>query len=226
MVNRSKYFVENETTSVIREIDKRIAVAETIRQLSNDQSIDELHTLHPLVLYSGWLFGAQYDSIMFAQNPALTAAVKGLFKDEAYDANETENRRCRPDMICLKQYSLRAVCTERIDTAVGGIMKPDQILIVEMKRGWDKISDDELSRMEYYVRQMRKSTALHSSATIDAYLVGAELGDVDVEKATTGCHIHATTYSQLVDTASSKLFALRQRIKESTKAKNDFGARY
>ena len=40
-------------------------------------------------------------------------------------------------------------------------------------------------------RQIRKSAVLHSSATIDAYVVGAKLGDIDPEKETTSGRIHA-----------------------------------
>ena len=125
-----------------------------------------------------------------------------------------ENPKRRPDIICLKQYSLKAVCTDRIDPMAGEIVKPDQILIVEVKRGGFEITDEEVSQVEYYVRQIRKSAVLHSSATIDAYVVGAQLGDIDVEKETSSGRIHAITYGQLVDTASSKLFRLRQRLEE------------
>lgn len=64
---------------------------------------DELHTLHPLVLNSKWLFGAQYDSPMFVSNSALTTVVKSLFKDEDYDLSEIDNPRKRPDIVALKK---------------------------------------------------------------------------------------------------------------------------
>lgn len=204
----------DDIASVIGEIDKRIVVIEAIQRLYNDKATDELHTLHPLVLNSKWLFGAQYDSPMFVSNSTLTTVVKNLFKDEDYDLDVIENPKRRPDIICLKRYSLKAVCTDRIDTIAGEIMKPDQILIVEVKRGGFEITDEEVSQVEYYVRQIRKSAVLHSSATIDAYVVGAQLGDIDVEKETSSGRIHAITYGQLVDTASSKLFRLRQRLQE------------
>lgn len=175
---------------------------------------EELHTLHPLVLNSRWLFGAQYDSPMFVSNSALTTVVKSLFKDTDYDLDVIENPRRRPDIICLKQYSLKAVCTDRIDTAAGEIMKPDQILIVEVKRGGFEITSEEVAQVEHYVRQIRKSAILHSSATIDAYVVGAKLGDIDTEKKTNSGRIHAVTYGHLVVTASQKLFNLRQRLQE------------
>jgi hypothetical protein len=204
----------DDIATVIGEIDKRIVVIEAIQRIYNDKATEELHTLHPLVLNSRWLFGAQYDSPMFVSNSTLTTVVKSLFKDEDYDVDMIENPRRRPDIICLKQYSLKAVCTDRIDTTAGEIMKPDQILIVEVKRGGFEITDEEVAQVEHYVRQIRKSAVLHSAATIDAYVVGAKLGDIDPEKKTTSGAIHAITYGQLVDTASSKLFRLRERLKE------------
>lgn len=204
----------DDIATVIGEIDKRIIVVEAIQRIYNDKTTEELHTLHPLVLDSRWLFGAQYDSPMFVSNSALTTVVKGLFKDEDYDLDMIENPRRRPDIICLKKYSLNAVCTDRVDITAGEIMKPDQILIVEVKRGGFEITSEEVAQVEYYVRQIRKSAVLHSSATIDAYIVGAKLGDIDPEKETTSGRIHAVTYGHLVETATGKLFRLRQRLQE------------
>lgn len=204
----------DDIATVIGEIDKRIVVIEAIQRVFNDNTTEELHTLHPLVLNSRWLFGPQYDSPMFVSNSTLTTVVKTLFKDEDYDLGGLNNPRRRPDIVCLKQYSLKAVCTERIDTVGGEIMKPDQILIIEVKRGGFEITDQEVGQVEYYVRQIKKSAVLHSAATIDAYVVGAKLGDIDVEKTTSSGRIHAITYGQLVDTASTKLFRLRDRLQD------------
>ena len=204
----------DDIATVIGEIDKRIVVIEAIQRIYNDKTTEELHTLHPLILNSRWLFGAQFDSPMFVSNSALTTVVKGLFKDEDYDLDAIDNSKRRPDIICLKEYSLKAVCTDRIDTTAGEIMKPDQILIIEVKRGGFEITDKEVNQVEYYVRQIRKSAVLHSSATIDAYVVGARLGDIDTEKGTSSGRIHAVTYGQLVDTASGKLFRLRDQLRE------------
>lgn len=204
----------DDIATVIGEIDKRIVIIEAIQHMYNDKTTEELHTLHPLILNSRWLFGAQFDSPMFVSNSALTTVVKSLFKDDDYDLDAIDNPKRRPDIICLKQYSLKAVCTDRIDTTAGEIMKPDQILIIEVKRGGFEITDSEVNQVEYYVRQIRKSAVLHSSATIDGYVVGAKLGDIDAEKNTSSGRIHAVTYGQLVDTASGKLFRLRDRLKE------------
>lgn len=204
----------DDIATVMGEIDKRLVVIEAIQRICDDKATDELHTLHPLVLNSRWLFGAQYDSPMFTSNVALTTVVTNLFKDEDYDLNVIENPKRRPDIVCLKKYSLKAVCTDRIDPNAGEIMKPDQILIIEVKRGGFEITDEEVAQVEYYVRQIRKSAVLHSSATIDAYVVGAKLGDIDSEKVTNSGRIHAVTYGHLVDTATNKLFKLRERLQE------------
>ena len=101
-----------------------------------------------------------------------------------------------------------------LDTDAGEIMKPDQILLIEVKRGGFEITDAEVSQTEYYVRQIRKSAVLHSSATIDAYVVGEKLGDIDPQKVTSSGRIYAVTYGHLVETASAKLFRLRERLQE------------
>ncbi|MBR4626100.1 MAG: ATP-binding protein [Ruminococcus sp.] len=204
----------DDIATIISEIDKRILVIEAMQRIYNDKNTEELHTLHPLVLNSRWLFGAQFDSPMFVSNSALSTVVSSLFTDSDYDMEEINNPKRRPDIVCLKNYSLKAVCTERIDHNSGEIMKPDQILIVEVKRGGFEITDKEVNQIEYYVRQIRKSSVLHSSATIDAFVVGAKLGDIDPEKETSSGRIHAVTYGHLVDTASGKLFRLRERLQE------------
>lgn len=204
----------DDIATVIGEIDKRVVVVEAIQRLYNDRATEELHTLHPLVLNSRWLFGPQYDSPMFVSNSALTTVINSLFNKEDIDIDSIDNPKRRPDIVCLKDFSLKAVCTDRIDLTAGEIMKPDQVLIVEVKRGGFEITDKEINQIEYYVRQIRKSAILHSSATIDAYIVGAKLGDIDQEKETTSGRIHAVTYGQLVDTANSKLFRLRETLQE------------
>lgn len=141
----------DDVLAVHNEIDKRIIVVEAIKRIYKDTKTDELHTLHPLVLNARWLFGHEYDSPMFTSNSALSTVVKQLFKDNDYDLSELENPRRRPDIVCLKQYSLKAVCTDRPDQSAGGVMKPDQILIIELKRGGFEINSDEVGQAAYYV---------------------------------------------------------------------------
>lgn len=203
----------NDIAAVLNEIDKRIVVIEAIERLCDDVTVDELHTIHPLVLNARWLFGAQFDSPMFASNKTLSTVLSDLFTPDEYDKAELDNPRRRPDIVCLNQYSLKAVCTERIDNE-SGMMKPDQILIIEVKRGGFEIEDKEVSQVEYYVRQIKKSLVLHKSAEITAFIVGNKLGDVDSEKKTPSGAIYAVTFAHLVDTAKLKLFKLKDSLKE------------
>ncbi len=45
---------------------------------------------------------------------------------------------------------MRVICTDRVDNETGGIMKPDQILIVELKRGGSEIGLMEVAQAEHY----------------------------------------------------------------------------
>ncbi len=203
----------DDIVAILNEIDKRILVIEAINRVFNDNKTDELHTLHPLVLNARWLFGAEFDSPMFISNSTLTTVIRNLFKEEDYDLDAIANPRKRPDIVCLKNYSIRAVCTERKDDDCD-MMKPDQVLIIELKKGGFEITSDEVSQAENYVRQIRKSAVLHKNSNITAYVVGALIGDVDPDKSSTSGTIHVVTYGHLVDTASGKLFRLREQLQE------------
>jgi len=199
---------------VLDEIDRRIVVVEAINRLQSDKTVDELHTLHPLVLNARWLFGAEFDSPMFVSNSALSTVIKTLFKDKEYDSSYISNPRKRPDIVALKNYSLKAVCTDRVDADSNGIMKPDQILIVELKRGGFEITSDEVAQAENYVRQIKKSGSLHKDATIHAYIVGCSIGDVDTHKETSSGILDVVTFGQLVETANIKLFRLKDQLQD------------
>jgi len=211
----------DDIATVLNEIDKRIVVIEAISRICDDKNTDELHTLHPLVLNARWLFGAEFDSPMFVSNQTLNSVVKQLFKEEDYDLSAITNPKKRPDIVCLKTHSFKAVCTERIEDDESEIMKPDQILIIELKRGGFEITPEEVAQAENYVRQIRKSAVLHSSATIRAFVVGASIGDVDNKKETTSGRIDVVTYGHLVQTAKIKLFRLQEQLTEHYKAMDD-----
>lgn len=209
-----KHWDINDVVSVIDEIDRRILVIEAISRIYENKETEELHTLHPMVLGARWLFGAQFDSPMFVSNRTLNTVIKTLFKDEEYDLDAIANPRKRPDIVCLKKSTVRAVCTDRMDTEAGEIMKPDQILIVELKRGGFEIGPEEVYQAENYVRQIKKSGVLHKAASIHAFVVGCKVGDVDVHKTSESGTVDVVTYGHLVETASAKLFGLKQTLEE------------
>lgn len=204
----------NDVVNVIDGIDKRIVVVEAISRIYENQSTDELHTLHPMVLKATWLFGAEFDSPMFISNRSLSTLIKSLFREDEYDLEAIANPRKRPDIVCLNRSTIRAVCTDKIDTNAGEIMKPDQILIIELKRGGYEIGQSEVNQAENYVHQIKKSAVLHKDATIHAFVVGAEIGDIAAQRKTEDGLIDVVTYGHLVQTAKTKLFGLKEKLEE------------
>lgn len=204
----------NDIAYVMNEIDRRIIVVEAIDKVYREKSTDELHTLHPLVLNARWIFGSQFDSPMFTSNSTLSTVVKTLFKEHDYDLEPISNIKKRPDIVCLKKSTFSFTCTDRADPEANNLLKPDQILIVELKKGGFPIGFTEIGQAENYVRQIRKSGCLHKAASIDAYVVGASIDDVDSDRTTDSGRIHVITYGHLVDTAQERLFRLRDKLRE------------
>lgn len=211
----------DDILAVLNEIDKRITVIEAISRIYEDKSTDELHTLHPLVLSARWLFGPEFDSPMFVSNKTLSTVVSTLFNEKEYDVNVIANSKRRPDIVILKDLTFSAVCTDKVDDHANGIMKPDQILIIELKRGGFEIGADEVSQAEHYVRQIKKSGVLHSSSSIHAFVVGAKIGDVDTHKSSESGTVDVVTYGHLVETAKLKLFRLQEQLSEHYESLDD-----
>lgn len=63
---------------VLDEIDGRLSVIEAITRLAEDPETDELHTLHPLILRSRWLFGPEFESMEYCSNMTLKSVAKQL----------------------------------------------------------------------------------------------------------------------------------------------------
>lgn len=204
----------NDVLTVMDEIDRRIRIIEAISRCCDRKETDELHTLHPLILSSRWLFGTEFDSPMFTSNKTLNSVIKTLFQESKYDKSCISNLSKRPDIVMLDNGTFGAVCTERIDNEMGTIMKPDQILIVELKRGGYEIGYDETSQALNYMRQIKKSGQLHKDSNIHAFVVGASIGDIDPHQTVDSGILDVITYSQLVDTAHGKLFRLREKLQE------------
>lgn len=204
----------NDVLAVLNEIDKRLTVIEAIKRIHEDKNTDELHTLHPLVLNARWLFGAEFDSPMFLSNVTLNTVIKSLFDANDLDVSYLNNPRKRPDIVVLYQSSIKAVCTDRIDNVGGGIMKPDQVLIIELKRGGFQIGAKEIMQAENYMRQIKKSSVLHKDANVRTFVVGCSIGDVDCHRTVDSGVIDVITYGHLIETASQKLFRLKDHLQQ------------
>ena len=203
-----------DAATVLEEIDRRLIVAEALTRLSGDKKADELHTLHPLVTESRWLFGPEFDSPEYASNVSLTTAVRELFKKRATDTAFL-NPRKRPDLLVLADASVSAVATEQFDDS-NGLSTMREILLLELKRGHVEISRENLNQASDYVDDLLSSGLIDGSPRIRAFVIGHRINEKMQTVRTIGDpergRVCVTTYNQLVRTAHKRLFRLRDQL--------------
>lgn len=203
-----------DALTVLDEIDRRLVVLEAIKKLSGDSTVDELHTLHPLVTQARWLFGPEFDSPEYASNLTLSVAIRKLFGGKIIE-NAFINERRRPDLIVLADSSLSAVATDQIDEE-SGLATLRDILIVETKKGGAPIGRDEINQATGYVEDLIHSGSLDGRPQIRAFVVGHTVSDKiesthkigDPERG----WVKAATYTQLVRSGEKRLFNLKERL--------------
>lgn len=205
-----------DALTVLDVIDRRIAVIEALEKLSSDPKVDELHTLHPLVTQARWLFGPEFDSPEYASNVSLVNAVKKVFK-KRLSPEVFLNARKRPDLVILDDASLSVVGTEEFEPEIK-LIRIQSFLVIELKRGDSTIGRKEMNQASGYVEDLLSCGAIDGRPFIRAFVVGHRLSDriQCVRKAgepEVG-RIEACTYGQLVRTASRRLFALRDRLRD------------
>lgn len=203
-----------DAATVLEEIDRRLIVVEALSRLSADKKADELHTLHPLVTESRWLFGPEFDSPEYASNVSLTTAVRELFKKRATDTAFL-NPRKRPDLLVLSDATISAVATEQFDDS-NGLSAMREILLLELKRGQVEISRDNLNQASDYVDDLLSSGLIDGSPRIRAFVIGHRANEKMQTVRTIGDpergRVCVTTYNQLVRTAHKRLFKLRDQL--------------
>jgi hypothetical protein len=147
---------------VLDEIDSRISVIETIRRLADDPNTDELHTLHPLILRSRWLFGPEFESQEYCSNATLQTVARELFKST--DA-QFINERHRPDIVVLPDNStLQMTGIESFDPADPTLTQLQQILLIELKKGGFELTRKEVNQADGYVQDIAASGALSGTS--------------------------------------------------------------
>lgn len=201
---------------VLDEIDARLSVVETIRRLSDDPKTDELHTLHPLVLRSRWLFGPEFESPEYCSNVTLQTVARTLFKSP--DA-QFINERNRPDIVVLPDNtSCQITGIESFDPKDPTLTQMQNILLIELKRGGFELTRDEVSQADNYVQDIAASGVVPGEPYICAWVVGQTIaaGVAKDKKISEGNRdvgrIRATTYGALVDTANRRLLKLRDTL--------------
>lgn len=189
-------------------------VIEAIRRLSGDEKADELHTLHPLVAEARWVFGPEFDTPEYASNQTIRNAVQKVFGKNC-PPEAFENARKRSDLLIMANASLSAVGLEVLDPEAQ-LVRTRDVLLIELKRGRSAIGREEMNQADGYVQDIFGSGHFANAVRIYAFVVGHEVAPKTEPNKQVGSYgtLRATTYGTLVDTASKRLFGLKQRLNE------------
>lgn len=201
-----------DALTVLDEIDKRLLVIEALGKLSDDPKADELHTLHPLVTESRWLFGPEFDSPEYASNVSLATAVRQVFGKRAVETS-FDNPRKRPDLLVLSDATVSAVGTEQLDD-VSGLVQSRTILLIELKKGHSELKRDNMDQAGGYVEDLLACGLIDGLPRFRAFVVGHSVDPkMQCKRDIDGIHtIQATRYSVLFRTAHLRLFKLRDKL--------------
>ena len=100
-----------DALAVLAEIDLRFKVIHAIDQLSGDHTVDELHTLHPLIEKARWIFGPEFDTPEYASNKGLRKTMEIVF-GKKYKKQDFINSAKRPDIVVGGNCSISALGLE------------------------------------------------------------------------------------------------------------------
>lgn len=207
-----------DALTVLDEIDSRLSVISAIERLAADKSVDELHTLHPLVVKARWAFGPQFDSPEYVSNHSIRRAVEEAFGLEV-SPESFENPLKRPDLLIAEDKTIYAAATTQFE---GEMTRMGDVLLVELKRGGSKIGRDEVNQASNYVEDLLRSGHLEGVPAIHAFVVGHEIDPRVEHKRTVGegarGRIEVVTFDRLVRTANRRLFRLREQLPQRYEA--------
>jgi hypothetical protein len=201
---------------VLDEIDSRLSVIETIQRLADDPDTDELHTLHPLILRSRWIFGAEFESQEYCSNATLKTVARKLFQSsEAKFINEKR----RPDIVVLPDKTTwQMTALEGFDPADPTLTQLQQILVIELKKGGFELTRKEINQADDYVQDINASGVLSGKPYICAWVVGSRIASGVEKDKRLGTpeygRVRAASFGTLVDTANRRLLKMRDVLAE------------
>lgn len=203
----------SDIQNVLKEIDHRLKVIHAIEELCGDPSTDELHVLHPLVSQAKWLFGVEFDNLNYTFNRQLTTVMQELLKAQRKEDIEI-NWKKRPDLVIGSEFSLSATCMEETDT--NDMFYISKILIIELKKGGFTIKRGEIAQAEEYIDSIYHGNKLNCTPKIKAYVIGDSVSPTISTHKTLDDYgeVYVYTYNQLVQTASKRLFNLKNKLTE------------
>jgi len=212
----SEWSVQDAMT-VLDEIDRRIATIRAIEILAEKEDTDELHTLHPLVTESRWLFGPEFEACEYASNNSLKNAVNKVFKVDSSN-EDYQNARKRPDLLFLPDSTLSAVALEDFEDN-GNMVEIKKVLLLELKKGNSTIRRTELNQAEEYIEEIRNCGCISGAFYTNSFVIGSKIDPKLSQKTLSSNDIaHATIrgvcYSTLTQTANKRLFKLKENLED------------
>ncbi len=207
-----------DALTVLEEIDHRIATVRAIELLAGRKDTDELHTLHPLVTDARWLFGAEFETNEYASNLSLKNAVNAVFKVQS-SPQDYPNWRKRADLLLLADSTFSAVALEEIDSR-DGLAQIKKVLLLELKKGDSQIGRKELGQAEEYIDAIRNCGCITGHFFTHSFVIGSRVDSAaSLEKTLRSNDVdHATVkgicYSTLTQTATKRLFKLKERLED------------
>lgn len=207
----------SDAMTILAEIDSRIKVIEAIDRLSGDHTVDELHTLHPLIEKARWVFGPEFDTPEYASNRGLRKTMEIVFSQK-YKKEQFINSSKRPDIVVGEHSSISALGLEEF---VDEIKKTKRVLLIELKKGGFEIGRGEMDQAKYYVEDIWHAGVGSSRPFIKAFVVGDSINNRTGKYQSVGQtkddeygEVHAITYGELVRSAEARLFSLKEKIED------------
>lgn len=202
-----------EARIVLNELEKRLKLIQSLEDLVESPSSDELHDIQPLFERGLWIFGPEYESISFTSNRTLLTVVGNFFQDKLI--KPLLNPRKRPDFVVLPDSTVGIYATDAYDdrSEVSGISK---VLIVELKRGGFEITRKEKQQAQDYASELRKSGKVQKTTEIVGFVLGTTIAEEATELVKEGnTTIYARTYSTVLRQAHARTFKLLEKIKKA-----------
>ncbi len=200
-----------DAETVLDELDRRLKLIDALEELV-DQTVDELHVIHPLIEQGLWIFGAEYEGVSYTSNRGLRKVFEDLLGDYKTFIDQP---RLRPDIVAVAE-----VFSQDSDDD-GGMNRPEKVLIIELKRGGSVVSGPEMQEVVKYAREINKSGNIIPTGKIVGFLLGSTLGD-DTEPLRIGdrIRIEARTYKTVIRQAKARTFNLKKKIEKARAASN------
>lgn len=195
---------------VLHELESRLRLIERLQGLVHSKTADELHDIQPLFERGLWIFGPEYEGVQFHSNRGLATIIR-----KSLGGTAEPLPKARPDFVALPGRSIGAYAAPAYDSDNGEISGIGKVLLVELKRGGFKLTQDEVDQARNYAKALTKAGDVQPNTQIVGYVLGATLED-GLEKITHGERITILPmkYDTFLERAQSRTFQLQRRIEQ------------